>query len=302
MLGNQPFISVIIPVRNAKLLKSTIDSLARQTRLDLVNEILIVGQQETQKFTALENLKYIKVDDLPTPAHNRNIGARSAVGDWLVFTDSDCIPRPNWIEQLAEAISSTELVIAGAVDVPENMSYWGMCDHYFGFSTTAYGFANRLSIAYAPTLNFAIKRPLFNEVGGFNESFLGAGGEDREFCWRIIQHGVQIRYAPRAIVIHDHPRKDFHSAARHIFNYGIVTGQFRAMYADQWSIFQRTGMKLVRIPIIGELGGFVRIIIRGMMRLFNGAFLKKVKYLPGILILDLSHTLGMIKALRETKI
>ena len=37
------------------------------------------------------------------PAANRNAGARRARGDWLAFTDDDCVPDPNWLAGFATA-------------------------------------------------------------------------------------------------------------------------------------------------------------------------------------------------------
>src|SRR5688500_17395801 len=31
------------------------------------------------------------------PATARNIGARDAAGEWLAFTDDDCMPQPGWL-------------------------------------------------------------------------------------------------------------------------------------------------------------------------------------------------------------
>ncbi len=294
-----PFISIIIPVYHANQLKFTINALSQQTYKHFIKEILIVGQQDVREYLTVQNLKYIQVDDLPTPAHNRNIGAMSASGDWLVFTDADCIPKQNWIEKLATSITPQDIVIAGAVDLPGNMPYWGRCDHLFGFETTAYGFANRRLIPYAATLNFAIKRSFYIEIGGLNEDFRGAGGEDRELCWRITQKGAEIRYEQQAIVCHQHLRKDFVSVVKHLYNYGMANGRFRMMHYEQWSKLRRFELKIAQLPLIGELSSVVWVIIQGLSRLVNKAYLREAKYLPGILVLDMSHKLGMIKGLRQ---
>src|SRR5271155_4241866 len=31
------------------------------------------------------------------PASNRNSGAKSARGDWLIFVDDDCLPQPSFL-------------------------------------------------------------------------------------------------------------------------------------------------------------------------------------------------------------
>jgi glycosyltransferase involved in cell wall biosynthesis len=130
MQNEKSDISIIIPALNSPRLPNTLEALACQTSLDLIREIIVVGQQEITEYPSFLNILNIHVKERPTPAHNRNVGAQSARGSWLVFTDSDCLPRPDWIEKLAGAFSTTYKVIAGSVDVQPDMSYWGQCDHY----------------------------------------------------------------------------------------------------------------------------------------------------------------------------
>ena len=57
--------------------------------------------------------------------------------------------------------------------------------------------------------NLAIRHDLFERLGGFNEDFLEAGGEDVEFAWRIRQMKVTVRYVPEALVFHQARRLPF---------------------------------------------------------------------------------------------
>jgi GT2 family glycosyltransferase len=163
---------------------------------------------------------------------------------------------------------------------------------------TAYGIAHHLSIPYAATLNFAIKRSYLLELGGFNEAYQTAGGEDRELCRRITQMGETIHFVPRAMVIHAHPRNDLTSARRHIYQYGLSQDNSQDARNNR-TIMMRIAIALAKIPIIGELGGAIRVLFRAFTRLGNIGYLKKAFYLPGIMYLDLCHTYGIIKALRE---
>jgi glycosyltransferase involved in cell wall biosynthesis len=44
------------------------------------------------------------------PAANRNHGVRHAVGEWLAFVDEDCIPDETWLEEIARAISASDVI------------------------------------------------------------------------------------------------------------------------------------------------------------------------------------------------
>jgi GT2 family glycosyltransferase len=299
LMNDAPFISIIIPALNSPNLSDTLLALMRQTASSQIKEIIIVGQQDENTLPYVPKSINIYVADFPSAAHNRNVGAQVASGNWLLFTDSDCMPKPNWVEEIIAAISSTNKVLAGAVDIPAGMTYWGICDHYFGFEKMAVGIANQRTLPYAATLNFAIERSLFSEIGGFNETFSDAGGEDREFCWRITLKGERIHFTPKAIVLHNHPRGNLSSAWTHCFHYGIVAGKFRLMHLKSNSIIRQLGLQIVKIPVMGELVGLVRIIFRAIIRFVSKAYQKKVIYLPGIMFLDLAFTIGMIRTLRK---
>jgi glycosyltransferase involved in cell wall biosynthesis len=47
------------------------------------------------------------------PASNRNCGARSAGGKWLVFTDDDCLPSRDWLAAYAAAATDEARVLEG---------------------------------------------------------------------------------------------------------------------------------------------------------------------------------------------
>lgn len=121
------------------------------------------------------------------PAANRNCGARAANSEWLAFIDDDCEPQPGWLAAFAEAdadVIEGRTVAPGAKDSPfeehvENTSgglFW--------------------------SCNLAIRRAAFEQLGGFDEDFAEAGGEDMEFAWRIQRSRLHTHFAPAALVYH----------------------------------------------------------------------------------------------------
>ena len=58
--------------------------------------------------------------------------------------------------------------------------------------------------AFAPSSNIAFRRAEFEAVGGFDESYPGAAGEDRELCERWLAAGNRIATVAGAVVEHDH--------------------------------------------------------------------------------------------------
>lgn len=123
------------------------------------------------------------------PAANRNHAARAATSEWIAFIDDDCIPQPGWLDALAVAAEGADVIegrtlAPGATDSPFE-------EHVENESGGALW-----------SCNLAVRRDVFERLGGFDEDFPEAGGEDMEFAWRIRRAGLRTRFAPDALVHH----------------------------------------------------------------------------------------------------
>jgi GT2 family glycosyltransferase len=292
-------VSIIIPALNSTQVNDLLLALSQQTCKEAIQEIILVGQQNFENLVNDIDFKYIHVEKEPTPARNRNIGVQHAKGDWICFTDTDCIPRPDWLARFMEFLTPEVNIMAGTVDVPAEISYWGRCDHLLAFGKQVIGISNRKTLEYAATLNFCMRKDLFLGLNGFNESFRTPSAEDREFCYRIRKNSDLIYLIPDAIVIHNHNRLSFRSCWNHLFHYGEATATFRMIHQEKNSSFWKTERILALIPVLGEFFALVRIFIRFWIRIFSrNAMRKYFRYQLGIAILDLAHTMGMIYTLR----
>jgi len=133
----------------------------------------------------------------------RNRGARNAQGEWLVFTDADCLPTPQWLDALDEAAGKTRgaSLLAGRVDMVSGAvrpNIYEIYDMVRGIPQERY-----ISRGYAATANLAVPKSVFDEVGGFDEERFSGG--DAEFCRRAGMRGYSIVYIPQARV--DHPSR-----------------------------------------------------------------------------------------------
>jgi GT2 family glycosyltransferase len=126
------------------------------------------------------------------PASNRNAGVRRSLGAWILFVDDDCIVGPEWIAAFADAIANT----------PEGKVFEG--------KTVADRQRERLNEespvneagGYLWSCNMAISRPLFDQLGGFCESFPYATMEDVDLRLRIQGIGERFPFVEAAVVCH----------------------------------------------------------------------------------------------------
>lgn len=154
------------------------------------------------------------------PARARNLGAWEARGEYLAFLDDDCVPHPDWLEEMDKAAQSyPEDLLGGGVlnGCPENL--YASVNQQLVDSVTDWLSQAQSPIAFCTTNNMAVSKPAFKQAGGFNEAFPSAAGEDREFCARWLSSGGRIRRVSAAQVVHYHPQT-LRTFARMHFRYG----------------------------------------------------------------------------------
>jgi GT2 family glycosyltransferase len=123
------------------------------------------------------------------PAANRNHGARLASTDWIAFLDDDCEPQAGWLDAILRAADGADIV-EGKTICP------GKRDDPFEEHV------ENLTGGVLWSCNFGVARDVFFQIGGFDEDFLEAGGEDMEFAWRVRQRGLRVVFSEEALVVH----------------------------------------------------------------------------------------------------
>ncbi len=296
-MDSSSLLTIIIPTFHSKNLGLVVDALEKQTLNHVIKEILVVGQQSDWEVLR-GRVRYIPVESKPTSARNRNIGANLAETEWICFLDSDCIPDIHWLEKLVQMMHQGEQAVAGAVHIPSLHSYWNQCDYLAGFYSQVPGLSPGMYLEYATMTNFLIRLDVFLNTGGFDEEFTTTG-EDREFCWRLVNSGTKICFAREAIIVHDHSREKFKETWNHLFDFGHGTARFRMKHYQSTTRSWRMGYRISRIPLLGEVAGILRVCLTWIYKvIFHPSILRLGKYLPGVILLNIAHTFGMIYTLR----
>lgn len=100
-------VSIVIPMYNAeKTIKLCLDAVFKQDYPEF--EVIVVD--DCSKDNSLEivqnyNARYIRMPENRGPAEARQEGARNANGEIIAFTDSDCVPHPDWLSFLVSKLS-----------------------------------------------------------------------------------------------------------------------------------------------------------------------------------------------------
>ena len=154
-------------------------------------------------------------DKLPLARARNTVGA-AAAGEVVAFVDVDCIPAPSLVEDYARETRRGSGVMMGEVMyLPDGANAEGWT--YDDFDAVAERHADRQGPPSEGcerctdyrcfwSLNFAMHRDDWARVGGFDESYLGYGGEDTDFGRTVSELGVGIWWIKGARVYHQyHP-------------------------------------------------------------------------------------------------
>jgi GT2 family glycosyltransferase len=294
-----PTFSIIIPTYQSQQIQQTISAIDCQTQPSNIIEVLIVGQQDDLSLPDNSRFRYIRVEKNPSPARNRNVGAFMAKSEWLCFFDSDCVPSNDWFEKVISSLGNDNIYV-GAIDLLPDMPYWSWCDHLLSFGKQVNGIYKGKYLKYAATNNMVVRRNLFIQINGFDESYTLPAGEDYDFCTKARLLGENIRFIHHAVVLHNHTRKSFKNSWNHLYLYGESSVRRRIKNNGELTRWHKFIYLLLSIKILGEIIGLGRVLGRAIQRMSSVPnYLKYWKYLPGIFLLDIAHTKGMISHLRS---
>jgi hypothetical protein len=196
----EPRISVVIPVHNRRdLLVPTLDALFEAARVHGAVEVVLVDHASDGETAALLATYRDRATVLRlTSGHIsavRNFGARHAHGQLLSFLDADCVVPANYFTVLEDVFATVPAGATGCeVGIPDR-PHWTERVWYELHVVRLDGFTHYLNSA-----NFAIRRTVFDAIGGFDESLVT--GEDTDICMRVRRHGASIYETQRLSVVH----------------------------------------------------------------------------------------------------
>jgi len=203
----RPFISVIIPAFNAaKIIHNTLSALKKQSYPKDLFEIIVVddGSRDNTAEVAQKMSAIVLTQSNQGAGVARNLGAKRAKGEIILFTDSDCEPQEDWIESMVDPFQNHEIVGA--------KGFYKTKQHEFSarFAQVEYEIkCNMLKkehyIDFIDTYSAAYRRDIFLEAGGFDAVYTTASGEDSELSYKLSIKGYKMVAVPDAFVYHLHP-------------------------------------------------------------------------------------------------
>ncbi|MHA1362054.1 MAG: glycosyltransferase family 2 protein [Candidatus Freyarchaeota archaeon] len=202
-----------------KYLNKLVESLANQTYKNI--ELILVVEKDRKLYHELRGLikkirpnwKILFNEKITSLSNARNVGAEAAEGDLLAFLDDDVIPAKDWAEKMVETATKFDPAIIGGRVIADwegkNPEFLPE-ELYWLIGVTYKGYPDKLTqVRQVHGANFCVKRRAFLKGNKFNEN-LGfsksrnkpIGGEEVEFCFRLVKQGRKIIYNPDIRVWH----------------------------------------------------------------------------------------------------
>ena len=229
---DKPFISIIVPVRNAdRTIETTFEYLMNidypRNSLEIIfadggssdgTVDIIKGYHAHHHF-----VKLVEIPNCPSPGYARTQALKEAKGDFIFFTDGDCAPVKDWVYKMLEVFNKDKDI--GAVGgeiftlrVDANNLVEIYCEA-FGFNRVSWRYGNLKEGYYPPqgyfptqvcghrsyffvTANVAYRKEAVEEAG--RKFWELPTGEDMDFGIRVRKGKWKFYFLPSASVQHMH--------------------------------------------------------------------------------------------------
>ena len=212
-----PTVSIIIPAHNEE---ATIGKcLASLENLNYPSdklEIILINDGSTDSTKKISenqrqrlNYKYLETEGVG-PSKARNIGLKEASGEYVAFTDADCVVDKEWLSELLKGFIAEDVAgVGGSQDTPDDATEFERKFHFFllsmHFICEYIKKRDKIELVnHVASCNAMYKREVIEEVGGFDERLWP--GEDVDLDYKIRHRGYKMAYNPKAIVAHHRPK------------------------------------------------------------------------------------------------
>lgn len=243
-------VSVVVPVGHVDGdLREQLDALLAQVTDRPFEVVLARNTADPLAVTALDALlarvddsrfRVIDASDRRGASHARNGGAAAARGDVLAFCDADDIVDHGWLDALVGGLGEHDAVSGHFVD-------FGLTEAQVRARppTTPGRLPTFLGVPYLLSSSMAVSRPVFDDVGGFDEDLVRC--EDIAISWALLGKGRTLGYVSDAVLRYRH-RPGLRSMVQQHFHYGRGMAQVLARYGipDGESFEQPSGFGLLR--------------------------------------------------------
>lgn len=227
----EPLVTIIIPTHNRPdLIGTCLEGVLKKTNYQNI-EVIIVDHENDhpeaikllQKYESNSRVRILPYHGVFDHSLMNNKAAEFARGDVLLFLNDDIeIVDPNWLREIVSHCVRKDIGVVGArLLYPSGkiqhagiiLGLGGVAGHgHLGLNSEDPGYFGRLCIASEVSALtgacMAMRRSLFEEVGGFSARALQRTFNDMDLCLKVRARGMTNIFTPRATLIHHESATD----------------------------------------------------------------------------------------------
>lgn len=212
-----PTVSIVIPVYNQfEYTYHCVEAILKNSG-GITYEILIGNDCSTDLTTQIDSVlpgvRCITNEKNLRFVLNCNNAAKYAKGKYLLFLNNDTQVQVNWLEPLVTLIESADDIgmVGSKLIYPD-----GLLQEAGGIlwrDGSAWNFGNRQNpslpeynyvkeVDYISGASIMLSRALWEEIGGFDETFVPAYCDDSDLAFTVRKKGYRVLYQPKSVVVH----------------------------------------------------------------------------------------------------
>lgn len=235
-----PRISVVVCAYNEeRTIEECLSSLRDCDYPDL--EVIVCDDGSSDRTLSLATQFPFRVLSLPHGGLSaaRNAGLAAATGDIVAYLDADASCHAEWPYRLAVSFDDGAVVATGGPNLPVPRS--GLVERAVAASPggPAHVLLTDDRAEHVPGCNMAFRTDVLRAIGGFDVLYRTAG-DDVDVCWKLLDRGEQIAFAPAAQVRH-HRRSTVAGFLRQQRGYGRAERMLASQHRHR---FNRLGQAM----------------------------------------------------------
>jgi GT2 family glycosyltransferase len=213
----QPDVSILVPVYGEyEMTVECLRTLAATVSRASFEVLVLDDESPDDRMGALAQvpgLRYVRAETNLGFLHNCNQGAAHARGRILLFLNNDTKVLPDFLDPLVDAIDADPTVGAvgsmllydnGVVQEAGGIVWGDGSGWNYGRHDTADNSRNLWlrDVDYCSGASLAVRRDLWDRLGGFDPRYAPAYYEDTDLCFGVRELGYRVVFQPRSRVVH----------------------------------------------------------------------------------------------------